>query len=167
MMRISRIAAGFCRLGACAVAIGTGVAIGLNSLQPKKPQSEKPVPTDVEAASPASVNTAKTQDQGAVQPWALEAGKAAITNKAENETSVQPSATDSRIEVAQWRFGRGPGYALSQSQQSDIVADRPVYLWMTLHGTQPAIDAMHSEHGLKIQVHWVRESATGAPNLVT
>jgi hypothetical protein len=61
------------------------------------------------------------------------------------------------VSVARWEFGpTAPG--------------RPVYLTMTLAGTQTAIDRMQAGQPLTIQVHWTRESAgttSGAPNLVT
>jgi hypothetical protein len=47
---------------------------------------------------------------------------------------------------------------------------RPVYLSMTLDGTQAAIDRMQAGPPLAIQVHWTRDNAgtaPGAPNLVT
>jgi hypothetical protein len=80
---------------------------------------------------------------------------------------VQPSDLESGIEVVQWRFGDHAGNTVGQSLQSDIVAGRPVYLSMTLEGTQASIDAIRADHQLKIQVRWTRETANGAPNLVT
>jgi hypothetical protein len=47
---------------------------------------------------------------------------------------------------------------------------RPVYLSMTLDGTQAAIDRMQAGAPLAIQVHWTRDNAgtaPGAPDLVT
>lgn len=63
-------------------------------------------------------------------------------------------ATGSALTVAQWRF-------------SPTAPGRPVYLSMTLDGTQVAVDRMRADRPLSIQVHWVRESGSGAPNLVT
>ena len=42
MVRIGRIAAGLCRLGACVAAIGVGVAIGSNSFTERKPKPIHP-----------------------------------------------------------------------------------------------------------------------------
>jgi hypothetical protein len=67
------------------------------------------------------------------------------------------SAPGSGITVARWEF-------------SPTLPGRPVYLSMTLDGTQAAIDRMQAGPPLTIQVHWMRENAgtaPGAPNLVT
>jgi hypothetical protein len=67
------------------------------------------------------------------------------------------SAPGSGITVARWEF-------------SPTTPGRPVYLSMTLDGTQAAIDRMQTGPPLTIQVHWIRENAgvaPGAPNLVT
>lgn len=64
------------------------------------------------------------------------------------------AAAGSGLTVARWQFGpTAPG--------------GPVYLSMTLDGTQAAVDRMRADHPLSIQVHWVRGSGSGAPNLVT
>ena len=67
------------------------------------------------------------------------------------------AAPSSGITVARWEF-------------SPTVPGRPVYLSMTLSGTQEAIDRMQTGAPLTIQVHWTRDdagTASGAPNLVT
>jgi len=170
MVRIGRIAAGLCRLGACVAAIGVGVAIGSNSFTERKPKPDTPPATRIETAA-KSTDTVIPGPQGeAPAPAAAsETGKAppTIIPSAGNEPPTQPSRRESGIEVVQWRFGEHPGNTPGQSPQSDIVASRPVYLSMTLEGTQAAIDAMQDDHQLKIQVHWARETANGAPNLVT
>ena len=64
---------------------------------------------------------------------------------------------DAGVTVAQWEF-------------SHVTPGRPLYLSMTLDGTQPAIDSMRGDHPLRVEVHWVRENGEtgpGAPNLVT
>ena len=66
-------------------------------------------------------------------------------------------ALGSGITVARWEF-------------SPTKPGRPVYLSMTLDGTQAAIDHMQTGTPLMIQVHWIRDNAgtaPGAPNLVT
>ena len=66
------------------------------------------------------------------------------------------AVADAGMKVTQWEF-------------SPAIAGQPVYLSMTLDGTQAAIDRM-SAGPLTIQVHWVRanaESTPGAPSLVT
>jgi hypothetical protein len=72
------------------------------------------------------------------------------------ETSGRP-APGSGITVARWEF-------------SPTMPGRPVYLSMTLDGTQAAVDRMQAGPPLTIQVHWVRDNAgtaPGASNLVT
>src|SRR5215469_294470 len=67
------------------------------------------------------------------------------------------SAPGSGITVARWEF-------------SPTVSGRPVYLSMTLDGTQEAIDRMQAGPPMTIQVHWARDNAgtaPGAPDLVT
>jgi hypothetical protein len=63
-------------------------------------------------------------------------------------------AADAGIIVTQWGF-------------SPVMPGRPVYLSMTLDGTQAAIDRMRAGSPLTIQVRWTRETASGAPNLTT
>jgi hypothetical protein len=71
------------------------------------------------------------------------------------------------LTVAQWGFSHDLGAAQSQVPQDSVPPGQPLYFWMTLDGTQMAIDRMQTGP-LTIQVHWVRENATpGAPNLVT
>jgi hypothetical protein len=80
MVRIGRIAAGLCRLGACAAAIGVGIAIGSNSSPEKKPQSHTPPATRIEtAAKLADTVTSGPQDKAPAPPAASEAGKAPPT----------------------------------------------------------------------------------------
>jgi hypothetical protein len=67
------------------------------------------------------------------------------------------TALGSEITVARWEF-------------SPTTPLQPVYLSMTLHGTQAAIDRMQAGPPLTIQVRWVRDNADwapGDPNLVT
>lgn len=68
------------------------------------------------------------------------------------------AALGSGITVARWEF-------------SPTIPLQPVYLSMTLDGTQAAIDRMQAGPPLTIQVHWIRDNgdraAPGAPNLVT
>ena len=70
---------------------------------------------------------------------------------------AQPGANlapDSGITVTQWGF-------------SPATPGRPVYLSMTLDGTQAAIDRMRADRPLTIEVHWTRDAPSGAPNLTT
>jgi hypothetical protein len=67
------------------------------------------------------------------------------------------AASEAGITVTRWEF-------------SPTTAGRPVYLSMTLDGTQAAIDRMQAGPPLTIQVHWTRDNAgtaPGAPDLVT
>jgi hypothetical protein len=61
----------------------------------------------------------------------------------------------------------GLGLTVARWQFSPTASGQPVYLSMTLDGTQAAVDRIRADHPLSIQVHWVRESGSGAPNLVT
>ena len=67
------------------------------------------------------------------------------------------AALGSGVTVARWEF-------------SPTTSLQPVYLSMTLYGTQAAIDRMQTDPPLTIQVRWVRDNAGWAPgdlNLVT
>lgn len=99
---------------------------------------------------------------GAVpQPGTAARSDSRVSTSPQLEASVTPqspgnSAAASGITVARWEFG-------------PAIPGRPLYLRMTLDGTQAAIDRMHTGP-LMIQVHWMREGAgatPGAPNLVT
>jgi hypothetical protein len=95
------------------------------------------------------------------QPGAPPAERSQAPIALHPESGIVPNTgtdavADSGITVTRWEF-------------SPAVPGRPVYLSMTLGGTQTAIDRMQSGP-LAIQVHWVRENAgaePGAPNLVT
>jgi hypothetical protein len=79
------------------------------------------------------------------------------TGVATPSPSGTEGAPDAGITVDQWQF-------------SPTVPGQPVYLSMTLAGSQAAIDRMRAGGSLTIQVHWERENAAtapGAPNLVT
>jgi hypothetical protein len=86
--------------------------------------------------------------------------KAVATPQASGVAASQASgatAPVSGITVARWEF-------------SPTMPGQPVYLSMTLDGTQAAIDRMQSGPPLTIQVHWTRDNAgtaPGAPDLVT
>jgi hypothetical protein len=86
--------------------------------------------------------------------------KAVTTPQASGVAASQASGVSapvSGITVSRWEF-------------SPPMSDRPVYLSMTLDGTQAAIDRMQAGPPLTIQVHWTRDNAgaaTGAPDLVT
>jgi hypothetical protein len=61
------------------------------------------------------------------------------------------------------------GLTVSRWEVSPAIAGRPIYLSMTLAGTQAVLDRMQTGP-LRIEVHWVHDNAAtapGAPNLVT
>jgi hypothetical protein len=164
MVSIKRMAVGLCRLGACAVAIGVGVAVGSGSYPVRKPLSDTPPTTHVE--------TAGTQNESPPQAPISKSGKAPsqVAVSTEHAPPVQPSLAMPGIKVAQWHLSDQAESIPNQSPQSDFAAGRPVYLSMTLDGTQEAIDAMRANRPLNVEVRWVREagpSPIGAPNLVT
>ena len=106
---------------------------------------------------PAATQLPATQPV-ATHPQVSALPKAATTGQ-QSQIGLSPqtddnAATGSPLTVAQWRF-------------SPTAPGRPVYLSMTLDGTQAAVERMRADRPLSIQVHWVRESGNGAPNLVT
>ena len=164
MVSIKRMAVGLCRLGACAVAIGVGVAVGSGSYPLRKPQLDAPPATRAE--------TPATQSGPPLEAPISKSSEAPsqIAANIENAPRAQPSAAMPRIEVAQWHLSDQAENLPNRSPQSDFAAGRPVYLSMTLDGTQEAVDGMRANHPLNIEVHWVRDagpSPIGAPNLVT
>src|ERR1700747_1364298 len=165
MVPIKRIAVGLCRLGACAVAIGVGVAVGSGSYPERKPQLDTPPATRVE---PTRVETARTRNEPPPQTPIAKSGAAPnqIAVKTEPAPPIQPSVAMSGIKVAQWHLSDQAENLPNRSPQSDFAAGRPLYLSMTLDGTQEAIDAMRANRPLNVEVHWVREagpSPIGAP----
>jgi hypothetical protein len=86
-------------------------------------------------------------------------------------TWVNPPAAQSPVGAAP-RSGAPSGESgitVSRWEFSPASSGRPVYLAMTLDGTQAALDRMETGP-LTIEVHWVHDSTAaspGAPNLVT
>ncbi|MGC2198859.1 MAG: hypothetical protein WA633_01725 [Stellaceae bacterium] len=93
-----------------------------------------------------------------------------ITLGNQDDATSRASGPESGLEVMQWRFTDRLADAPSQPSEATMVSGRPLYLWMVLDGTQTAVDGLRADHGLTIQVHWLRdarETGTGAPNLTT
>jgi hypothetical protein len=101
------------------------------------PTAESPPPTALHGSS----------IQAAPQSKAVTAPQ---TSSASAAQASGVSAPGSGITVARWEF-------------SPTVSGRPVYLSMTLDGTQTAIDRMQAGPPLAIQVHWARDNAGTAP----
>ena len=101
------------------------------------PTAESPPPTALHGSS----------IQAAPQSKAVTAPQ---TSSASAAQASGVSAPGSGITVARWEF-------------SPTVSGRPVYLSMTLDGTQAAIDRMQAGPPLAIQVHWARDNAGTAP----
>jgi hypothetical protein len=136
-----------------AMLLGTGEG---NTVGP--PRAAVPVPTpgpapgpDIEAGSSSKVVLAPP-----TQP----------TISAESGADAAPG---SPVAMTRWRIGHDPAHARDQAFKADVAGGGPLYLWMTLNGTEAAIEPMRAEGGLRIEVRWVREDgqAPGAPNLVT
>ncbi len=150
-----KIKAQICRFVLCGVApIATGAATWISPPHGSEPQiGVTPGPSVV---APKSRIEMAPPAEGAVAP----SGQPTITQQPQSEISPSSQsdvADKSAITVAQWGF-------------SPASASRPVYLSMTLEGTQEAIDRMRADRPLTVEVHWVRENGAtqpGAPNLVT
>jgi hypothetical protein len=144
MVQTKKIAAHLWRLGVCcAVAVGAGAATWVDP--PPAEEARANIPHGSHVGTAPKTQVALTQDQ----------------------VPSQPSAPRSGIEITEWRFSDHLAGDPNQPPQGNIVPGRPLYLWMALDGTQAAIDNMRANQGVKIQVHWVRETGSGAPNLVT
>lgn len=118
----------------------------------------------------AWVDPPSTKETQGDMPQASSGGPVTIRLGPQSSASAQSPVPNSGIEVAQWRFSDRLESLSAQRGQPNFVTGRPIYLSMTLDGTQAAIDDMRADRGLTIQVHWVRdptETGRGAPNLVT
>lgn len=92
-----------------------------------------------------------------------------VTKEVQEDTaSISRGAVQTQIPVpgtgialSRW----GVGYSLEEAQEqalkANVVHGRPLYLWMTLHGTQAAVDRMRADHRLVIEIHWTRKSGSG------
>jgi hypothetical protein len=76
----------------------------------------------------------------------------------------KPSTTIPRPQIG---LSASSGISVARWEFSPATPGRPVYLTMTLAGTQAAIDRIRANSPLTIQVHWRRNSASGAPDLTT
>jgi hypothetical protein len=74
--------------------------------------------------------------------------------------------TETELVVAQWGLGPSLETARKQASQGNGMRGRPLYLWMTLHGTQAAVDRMRTGPPLAIEVRWMREDGN-APTSAT
>jgi hypothetical protein len=138
-----QIAAGIRRLVVyAAVPIATGAATWVNPSPVTQPPATQPPATQPPATQPQVSALPKAGTPGSQPQIGL------------SRQTGDNAAAGSGITVARWGF-------------SPTVPGQPVYLSMTLDGTQAAIERMRADHPPSIQVHWVRESESGAPNLVT
>ena len=74
------------------------------------------------------------------------------------------------INVVEWGFSDTLPGTHTGASSAAAMPGRPLYLWMTIDGNQIAVDRLHNDGRLAIQVHWNREGAaanSGAPDLVT
>jgi hypothetical protein len=68
--------------------------------------------------------------------------------------------------VAQWGFGHSLENSRRQELQGNGDRGRPLYLWMTLNGTQAAVDRMRTGPRPTIEVHWMREDGSVPASVV-
>jgi hypothetical protein len=135
------------------VLLGTG---GGNRVSP--PRAGVPVPTPEPAPGPDIEIGSSSQVALAPSPQPRIAAE-----------SGADAAPGSPVAVTRWRIGHDPASARDQAFEADIAGGGPLYLWITLNGTETAIEPMRAEGGMRIEVRWVHEDgqAPGAPNLVT
>jgi hypothetical protein len=144
MSRTRRLTAELGRVGICGVLlIATGAANWIDPAPLGEPET--------------GASTVATAGQPA----------ASIPLPPPSAVAPQPAAASSGLEVAQWRFSNRLGVDPNQPPPGNIVAGKPLYLWLVLDGTQTAVDDMRANLDLGIVVHWARDSASGAPDLVT
>lgn len=146
MFQARELAAKLCRVGVWGVIlIGTGAANWID---------------------PAPLGTAQSGTSTA--PAVTPANPAVSILRGAQRAAIPATApATSGLTVTQWRFSDRLAADPNQPPQGNIVAGSPLYLWLVLDGTQAAVDGMRGNRGLAIQVHWARDSASGAPDLVT
>jgi hypothetical protein len=131
------------RIQSFAICVTIAIAAG-GATWVNPPTAESPPPTVLHGSS----IQAAPQSKAVAAPQASSASAAQASGEA---------ALGSGVTVARWEF-------------SPTTPLQPVYLSMTLYGTQAAIDRMQIDPPLTIQVRWVRDNAGWAPgdlNLVT
>jgi hypothetical protein len=74
--------------------------------------------------------------------------------------------TEADLVVAQWGFGYSLETARRQALQGNWVRGRPLYLAMTLNGTQVAVDHMRTGPLPAIEVRWERENDSAPVRVV-
>ena len=74
--------------------------------------------------------------------------------------------TQADLVVAQWGFGYSLETARRQALQGNWVRGRPLYLAMTLNGTQAAVDHMRIGPLPAIEVRWARENDSAPVRVV-
>jgi hypothetical protein len=105
---------------------------------PKPPAGEPTLPQQV--AVPAKPPTAAPQ-RASLPPF----------------SSETPPQTP--MEVVQWGFGNSLHGGRHSESPTTVLRGGRVYFWMTLDGTQAAVERLRAEGELAIQVHWTHEGA--------
>jgi hypothetical protein len=91
---------------------------------------------------------------------ATAASQADVARQSENPIA------EADLVVAQWGFGYSLETARKQALQGDQVRSGPLYLSMTLNGTQSAVDRMRTGSLPAINVRWERENDGAPANVV-
>jgi hypothetical protein len=96
------------------------------------------------------------------------AGSRAHDHRPEIQTPPQSENPIAKPElvVAQWGFGHSLETARKQALQGNGDLGRPIYLWMTLNGTQAVVDRMRAGPRPTIQVRWIREDGNATASVV-
>ncbi|MGH7095553.1 MAG: hypothetical protein ACREFB_18715, partial [Stellaceae bacterium] len=102
--------------------------------------------------------------QSAAEPPAATSAQAA-TATAQPTTAVPSGA----ITVTSWGLSQTPPQGSATPPPTVIpLSIGPLYVWLTLAGSQAAIDQLQSGTPLAIQIHWTRATpGAGAPDEVT
>jgi hypothetical protein len=125
------------------VTIGVFFGIGLSVLV--QPIEELIAGSGTNGPTPGSSVEAPSQSGATALP------QADVAPQSENPI------TEAELVVAQWGFGHSLETARRQPLQGNGVRGRPIYLWMTLNGTQAAVDRMRLGSRLAIEVRWTPE----------
>jgi hypothetical protein len=101
-------------------------------------------------------------------PALLQQPPAAASQTAAAPPSATPAVAGSApggIAVVSWGIGPDLG-----STAGEVAAGQPLYLWMTIEGSEAALERLSASGPIPVDVHWIRAApnmAPGAPNLTT
>lgn len=68
------------------------------------------------------------------------------------------------LAVRKWGLSASLQHEPNGTLTIDAVAGRPLYLWLTVEGGEPAVDRLRETGRLVVKVHWSRDDAASGPS---